>query len=195
MFRGIYDVCTSCDNVNFSANTVWNQHTPSEHASVFQNEIINEATDLKDIAGHTYDFLLSSNSLEHTANPLKAMREFCRVLRPGGMMILILPDKTETFDHQRPYTTMEHLVEDERNHVDEHDLTHLEEILKLHDLSMDVPMSYVDFVKRCLDNYNNRCMHQHVFSLALLREIAEYLQLRVEECCQLYSGLLLKAYL
>lgn len=193
MFRQIYARCTACDNVNFALENLWSRNAPPEKTSVFRRIIVNEATALDDVASHAYDFLLSSHNLEHTANPLKALREFERVLRPGGLLLLLLPDKAVTFDHDRPYTTMEHLLADERNDVDEHDMTHLEEILKHHDLSMDIPMTYEYFVRRCLANFENRGMHHHVFSLELLETIAAHFHWEVLDGCRMAAGLMLKA--
>ena len=33
------------------------------------------------------------------ANPLKAIYEFIRVIKNNGIIILLLPDKNNTFDH------------------------------------------------------------------------------------------------
>jgi len=52
-------------------------------------------------------------------------------------MLLILPDKRFTFDHKRAVTTFNDLIDDFVRDIDETDLTHLDEILSLHDLSMD----------------------------------------------------------
>jgi hypothetical protein len=46
----------------------------------------------------------------------------------------------------------------------ETDLSHLEEILALHDLSRDPAAgSFEDFKNRCLRNIEMRAMHHHVF--------------------------------
>ena len=60
-----------------------------------------------------------------------------RGLKKNGKMILILPNKNACFDHLRPYTNIEHLIQDFTQNIGEDDLTHLDEILELHDLNMD----------------------------------------------------------
>jgi hypothetical protein len=49
--------------------------------------------------------------------------------------------------------------------VDEHDLTHLPEILELHDLSRD-PLAgdFENFKARSFKNFENRCLHHHTFT-------------------------------
>ena len=132
-------------------------------------QYIHDATDLTSIADGTYDFLLASHILEHVANPLRALQEFHRVLKPGGSMLIAVPNQLHTFDHRRPVTTFAHLQADLAANTDESDMTHLEEILALHDLEMDKPAGTpAEFRERCKRNLEARCMHQHVFDLALL---------------------------
>jgi ubiquinone/menaquinone biosynthesis C-methylase UbiE len=139
-----------------------------------------DATDLSQIPSGSYDFLLSSNCLEHVANPLKAMAEWTRVVKPGGTLLLILPNQKANFDHRRPVTLFQHLLEDYRGKMGEDDLTHLDEILQLHDLSMDPPAGNRDaFHKRCLDNLHNRTLHHHVFDAGLMRQLFEHAGLDV----------------
>ncbi|MDB5022938.1 MAG: hypothetical protein JWP78_693 [Mucilaginibacter sp.] len=62
----------------------------------------------------------------------------------------------------------------------EDDLTHVEEILSLHDRDMDAGLIEKDqFPARCLNNINNRCLHHHVFDIGLLKKIYAYLNLEV----------------
>lgn len=95
-------------------------------------------------------------------------------------MLLVLPDRRYTFDHKRKVTTLEHLVNDYHNNVDEKDLTHLDEILELHDLSMDKAAgSPAEFKERSLKNFENRCLHHHVYDLNLLKEIYTFLNIEL----------------
>ena len=127
-----------------------------------------------------YDFIISSNCLEHIANPLKAIEEWIRVIKKNGLILLVLPNKEFCFDHKRPITEFSHLLSDFKNDTKEDDLTHLEEILELHDLKMDKRAgNYEEFKVRSLKNYNNRALHQHIFDLNLLKYIFIYFKLEI----------------
>jgi hypothetical protein len=74
------------------------------------------------------------------------------------------------------------LVADEQSDVDERDLTHLQEILELHDLGRDKAAgSFEDFKARSLDNFSNRGLHHHVFDAALLSDCLNHTDYKVLE--------------
>ena len=140
-FLPLYAIAEKIDGVNFSTTTVW-EGTLSEGNNYKYNnktgyQFIAEGDHLGKIKDETYHFVLSCNNLEHMANPLKAIFEWKRVLKKDGAMLLVLPNKHANFDHARPYTSMEHIVSDYNDKVGEDDMTHLTEILKLHDLRRD----------------------------------------------------------
>jgi SAM-dependent methyltransferase len=58
------------------------------------------------------DYLCSSHVLEHVPDPISALLEWHRVLRPGGWLYLIVPDKRFTFDAPRAVTSVAHLRRD-----------------------------------------------------------------------------------
>jgi SAM-dependent methyltransferase len=168
------------DNVNFASATAWESklheggpfHFHPAKAPGIQR--LREAVTLTGIADASYDAVLSSHCLEHLANPLSALAEWRRVTRPGGTLLLALPDPVRTFDHRRSVTSLAHLQHDLQNQTPEHDLTHLDEILALHDLNLDPAAGDpATFEARCRDNLRHRCLHHHVFDLSLLRQALE----------------------
>lgn len=179
----IYALAASVDNCNFAVNTTWSQGEPGRTFQYLPGaapglQYIHDATDLSSITDNEYDFLVASHVLEHLANPLRALEEFRRVLKPGGAILVLVPNREKIFDHRRPYTSFEHLRQDQLENRDESDLTHLEEIVALHDADMWPVGTLEEFRERCLHNLENRCMHHHVFSLDVLEQAFRATHLR-----------------
>lgn len=181
-----YTIAARIDNCNFSQQTVWEgalkegatfhydkQHDPG-------NQYIAEATSLSHIASASYDFVLSSHTLEHVANPLQALSEWIRVLKENGLLVLVVPHRDGTFDHHRPITSLTHLIQDFERQVTEDDMTHLEEIFRLHDLSKDPGADdFEAFKQRSKKNMDNRCLHHHVFDTRLTVELIHHMGLQI----------------
>nr|WP_314897217.1 methyltransferase domain-containing protein [uncultured Flavobacterium sp.] len=181
----IYQVIDSLDGCNFSSQTIWEGSiVEGENFNYFENEkgfqYICEASNLSAIPSEKYDFIIASHCLEHCANTLKTVKEWLRVVKKGGAVLFILPDKRYTFDYNRPITTFKHLLNDLESDVDETDLTHLAEILAVHDLKMDLPAGTKEqFKNRSLANYENRCLHHHVFDFELLQKIYNHYDIKI----------------
>ena len=177
----VYAVAARVDNVNFGPETIWEGRIEAGESFRFHprrapgRQFIAEAVVLPQIADASYQFVLSSHTLEHVANPLRALAEWKRILQPNGNLALILPHKEATFDHRRPVTTHQHLIDDFENATPESDLTHLDECLRLHDLARDAGSPNFDHFKRRAErNLENRCLHHHVFDTALAVEIVHH---------------------
>lgn len=181
----IYNMVKKLDGCNFSTQTIWEgsiesgnpyQYYPNKEGIQY----ISEATDLRLIPNAAYDFVISSNCIEHVANPLQAIKEWIRVIKKGGVLLLAVPNKAYCFDHLRPTTPFAHLLDDFQQEVKENDLTHLNEILQWHDLTMDLPAGNLEqFKARSLKNFENRALHHHVFDLTVLKEIFSYFKLEI----------------
>jgi SAM-dependent methyltransferase len=175
----IYTSATTVDNVVFSENTVWcNQQSKKTYIFCKRQNgrvFILDAVSLSDLASNNYDFLFASHTLEHIANPLKAVREWLRVTKPGGHLILILPEKSHCFDHKRAYSKFPTLLDQYIKNVGEDDLSTLPEILEHHDLARDPPAGNIhEFKTRSLNNFKNRCLHHYVYDDSLLEEISRF---------------------
>lgn len=181
----LYEVARGLDGVNFSNETVWEgQLTEGLTFRYLKGRVgrqfVCDATDLARIAPASYDFLLSCNNLEHIANPLRALNEWLRIVKPGGHLLLVLPLRESNFDHRREITPFSHLLEDFENGTTEHDLTHVGEILERHDYAM-TPESpdRASLEQRALKNFENRCLHHHVFDMALIEQMFRHVGLRM----------------
>ena len=174
----LYENANSFDNVVWSDDTVWCQQKQTYNFYPGKNGkvIINDSTDICSVKDKTYDFLFSCHCLEHIANPLKAVNEWLRIVKDNGFIVIVVPEKSECFDHKRQYSKFSTLLTQYENNVNEDDLSTLNDILNFHDLPMDpgAPQDPAEFKKRCLNNFYNRCLHHYVYDDNLLLEICTY---------------------
>jgi SAM-dependent methyltransferase len=167
----IYPIVASLDGCNFGADTVWegriSEGTTFQYGSRRGRQYIAEAWQIP-VADGSYDFVASCHMLEHSANPIRCLNDWRRILKPGGSLVLVLPDGACTFDHLRAVTTIDHVTEDFRRGMGEDDLTHLDESVRLHDLAMSPEYrSREDLAAHFKDNLRSRRIHHHVFDEAL----------------------------
>jgi SAM-dependent methyltransferase len=105
--------------------TLWSPDVDGYHIPPM--DIVTDATTLDGIADASFDFVVSSHVIEHLENPVCGLRHALRVLRPGGVLLLAVPDRRATFDAGRPPTSVAHLLRDycggtadsRRRHYDE----------------------------------------------------------------------------
>lgn len=157
----VYPQLATLDTLDFAERTIWSE---SQDGVVPGRRLIAEACSLNEVADDAYDAVLASHVLEHLANPLGALAEWRRVVHPGGHLLLIVPHRDGTFDHRRPVTSLAHMRDDAERQTGEDDLTHLQEIIELHDLVRDPGAPGREgFERRCRENPTLRAMHHHIF--------------------------------
>lgn len=76
------------------------------------------------------DYVATSHVLEHVANPLRAFEEWGRVLRDGGIIYAVIPDRRYTWDRLRPAATFAHLRDDFVRKVGQSDPTHVQDFAR-----------------------------------------------------------------
>ena len=184
----LYPHIARLDNCNFNRNTVWENTITEGYTFKYDKnrpagcQYVSEAANLQGIPSNSYSFVLASHVVEHTANPISAVKEWIRVLEPNGKLLLITPHLEGTFDHRRPITDLRHLIEDNQLETREDDKTHLAEILKLHDLDRDWGASdFKTFKERSERNFEFRCLHHHVFDTKLVVDMLDYTGLQILE--------------
>ena len=82
------------------------------------------------IGDASQDFVIASHVLEHLAEPIGFLAEIHRVLRPGGIALVLLPDRHRTNDRGRDATALSHLVSEYEARVDEVSEAHVVEWLR-----------------------------------------------------------------
>ncbi|MDA8163414.1 MAG: methyltransferase domain-containing protein [Desulfobacteraceae bacterium] len=70
------------------------------------------AGDCLPLADESQDFVVNSHVIEHFADPIRTLMEWDRVVKPMGILFMIVPHKERTFDAVRERTTLAHLIDD-----------------------------------------------------------------------------------
>ncbi len=86
-------------------------------------------------ADGTLDYVACSHVLEHMPNPVRALEEWYRVVRPDGWIYLVVPDRRYTFDQPRECTPVAHMLADYEAGADYRDSTHFEDYALKRDLA------------------------------------------------------------
>lgn len=100
-------------NVDFtdSMDTVFKKEEIRLCGKALKVDIVANGDDIP-LPDKSQDFIVSSHVIEHFTNPIKALIEWDRLVKPGGIIFMIVPHKERTFDKQRENTPLEHLIED-----------------------------------------------------------------------------------
>lgn len=88
---------------------------------------------------NSLDYVASSHLFEHLPNPILTLLEWYAVLKPGGIIYMVVPDRRFTFDHLREHTSLSHLIQDFENNTTGCDPTHIEDFIDNVDLSRMMP--------------------------------------------------------
>lgn len=103
-------------NVDFtdSMDTVFKKEEIRICGKALKVDIVANGDDIP-LPDESQDFIVSSHVIEHFPNPIKALIEWDRLVKPGGIIFMIVPHKERTFDKEKECTLLEHLIEDFRN--------------------------------------------------------------------------------
>ncbi len=80
--------------------------------TLVEPDIIDNAEVLSSLEDASEDFIIANHFLEHCQDFIGTLRNFVRVLKPGGTIFAALPDMRNTFDKNRPATLLDHILRD-----------------------------------------------------------------------------------
>lgn len=126
------------------------------------------------------DFVIASHILEHLANPLAMLVDVHRVLKSGGLLVLILPDRHVTFDSERPPTSLEHLAEeyhrDVREVTDEHVIEAIVAQVRFNGDVRDPAELAAERTEEEIDLHRRRSIHAHVWDMEEFGDVLRFSQ-------------------
>jgi hypothetical protein len=140
------------------------------------------------------DFVVASHVLEHLANPIGMLDEIHRVLRPGGIALVLLPDMRRTFDHARTATPLAHLVAEFEAGVSEVDDVHIREFLEATETAEDFTRQVVDATpaerRRLFEWHRQRSIHAHCWSETDFQPVIDYAIGELGHCWEFVDGIM-----
>lgn len=162
------------------ARTVFlDKYTGNKDACV-NPDVVSDASAIP-FADGNFSFLFSAHCLEHCPNTLRTLYEWERVLKPGGVLFLILPHADRTFDKYRARTTLEHHIRDYETLSDKPDYSHNEEIKegwsKNPDFELQKNKYEQDWGAKVWDfefRIRNGVMHYHVWTQDEIIKVLQY---------------------
>ncbi|HVC66116.1 MAG TPA: methyltransferase domain-containing protein [Acidimicrobiales bacterium] len=138
------------------------------------------------IVDESQSFAIASHIIEHLANPLAMLVEIHRVLRPGGLLILLLPDRHSTFDRERAPTPLAHLVDEYRRDVREVDDAHIVDFiigcLKSTGDGRDTNVLISERSSEEIELHRRRSVHAHVWDMSEFEDVMAYAAGELRAC-------------
>jgi len=137
-----------------------------------------DADRLSGLDDASQQFVIASHVIEHLANPIAMLVDCYRVLRPGGLLVLLVPDRRKTFDRERSPTPLSHLIDEYKRDVREVDDTHILDFMvgtrktlgDPRDTSMFTPELMTDEIAV----HRRRSVHAHVWNLDEFSEVMSF---------------------
>jgi SAM-dependent methyltransferase len=123
------------------------------------------------------DFVIASHILEHLADPIGMIDEMHRVLKPGGIALILLPDRRRTFDRRRHPTSLWHLVAEHEAEVTEVDDEHIVEFIRY--TETDAEVAAFDRMEReeqseVIARHRERSIHAHCWTADEFTQVIAY---------------------
>jgi predicted SAM-dependent methyltransferase len=162
---------------------------------IVEPDIVDDGETMATVQDGSQDFLIANHVVEHFQNPIRFFHNAVRILKPGGILFMALPEKTKTFDRDRPITPFEHLVADYENGPERSRREHYREYVRLADNHNGRPAwrteaEYEALVAKLMaEDYS---IHFHVWDMPAMQDLLQGLRskyaLPIETKAMLASG-------
>ena len=166
-------------------------------------DYIDDGFILSEIPQASQDFLIANHVLEHTPNPIQALKNWARILKPEGILFITVPIAKECFDKGRSLTTLEHLIDDfelynknaqaqAQAKIEQKNKDHLREWINLSERNLFTER-YADYkhpssaeIEKRIEatDIKNIEIHFHTFSLHSYKRLLFYFNAEIDQTVQ-----------
>jgi SAM-dependent methyltransferase len=155
----------------FQVSELRNQYPELAKKKLVNVDIIDNGELLASFPDESRDFIIANHFLEHTQNPLLALRTFFRVLNCGGILYAAVPDMRFTFDKNRTETTLDHIIRDFSNGPEKTRQEHYREWVTLVQ-----GISEPDSIRKNMEKLMRQeySIHFHTWTINGMMEMFEY---------------------
>jgi predicted SAM-dependent methyltransferase len=114
-----------------SVSELRKQYPELNGTNLIEADIVDNGETLSSIPDNFWDFVIANHMIEHCQNPIGALENFLRVVKPGGIIYMGVPDKRYIFDVDRPMTSLDHLIRDYKEGPEWSKVSHYNEYVRL----------------------------------------------------------------
>lgn len=151
-------------------NTVFKQAEEKLCGSKMPVDIVANGDNLP-LKDNSTDFVISSHVIEHFFDPIKALKEWYRVIKKGGYIFTIAPITAYVPNETRPTTTLEELIKRHTGEIKEEAI-----LKKVVTENNQLGSAIVEGIL-----YDAQHGHWTVWDTNLLRQLCEYLNFKIIE--------------
>ncbi len=148
---------------------------------IVESDLLADFETMEGLEFESLDFIIASHVIEHTPNPLRALESAYLRLRRGGRLVLVVPDKTVTFDRDRALTPLDHVILDYTHPSRERDWPHYVEFFAKAFPQPD-PARAAEYPYRQGDD-----IHYHVWTYESFGEFIEYVRREMRAWTSVWS--------
>ncbi|HEX8237201.1 MAG TPA: methyltransferase domain-containing protein [Abditibacteriaceae bacterium] len=145
------------------------QYPELQDVALVDVDIVDDGEFLPSMPATSQDFVVANHMIEHCQNPIASIENWLRVLKPGGILYMAVPDKRYTFDVDRDITSLEHLVRDYREGPAWSRATHFKEAASQENKTLQQIEAYAAELQQ--QDYS---IHFHVWTQAEILELLIY---------------------
>ena len=168
------------------ATTTFVEKHPEAYDGMPAPDLVADGAELP-LPAESQDYVFSSHVLEHAPDTIRTLEEWLRVLKPGGVLFLVLPHGDRTFDRHRAKTQLSHHLDDHARLGAAPDHSHDAEaragMEQLEDLAVVAAAHHKAFGEGTMWDFDHRiahdAMHYHVWTQDEVVRLLQHLGVRI----------------